>query len=119
MGSLLYEDGVYVNSGTALDIESSMLVFNGGGPGIDCGWDGTATVSMNCSLLYGNSSDCLVDQIGINGNLSADPLFCFMTEGDFSLRPESPMVTNPGCQPEAGWPTGCGPVVNRDRQAKK
>lgn len=115
VGSIFYGEGIYLDSGSSATIESCIIVFNGGGPGVDCGFDGTATVQMSCSDLYGNTDECILDQIGSNGNLSADPLFCYFEEGDFSLDPNSPVVTNANCALPGGWLVGCGPAFPRER----
>jgi len=64
-------------------------------------------VSLSCCDIYGNSGGdwvpCIADQYGINGNFSADPLFCDADVGDFTLRADSPCL--PGQHPDG---SDCG-----------
>lgn len=66
---------------------------------------GGAVVSLSCTDLHGNPVDwdpSIVDQQGINGNFSADPLFCDLDAGDLHVRWGSP------CLPSIS--AGCGLV---------
>ena len=49
-----------------------------------------------CCDIYGNAGgdwvDCIADQYGVDGNFSADPLFCDVTAGDLTLASESPCL---------------------------
>lgn len=64
-----------------------------------------ATCTFSCSDIYGNElgdyEDCLEGQLGIQGNISADPLFCDADAGDLHLTSESP------CGPDS---SACGPI---------
>jgi len=72
---------------------------------------------LACSDIYGNSGGdwfgCVADQLGINGNISLDPLFCDPDLGDFSLRNDSPCAPeNNDCGVLMGaWPMGCSTGV--------
>lgn len=67
--------------------------------------DAEATCTFSCSDIYGNQlgdyEDCLEGQLGIQGNVSADPLFCDAGAGDLHLASESP------CGPDS---SACGPI---------
>ncbi len=78
---------------------------------------GCTTVRLTCCNLFGNSggdwSDCLEDQLGMNGNFSADPLFCDPLNGELTLDADSPCL--PGNHPDGddcgligAWEHGCG-----------
>lgn len=60
-----------------------------------------------CSDIFANEggdwTGCIADQLGTNGNISADPLFCDEMAGDFRLRSDSPCL--PGSHPD-GWSCG-------------
>ncbi|MBD3335705.1 MAG: T9SS type A sorting domain-containing protein [Candidatus Eisenbacteria bacterium] len=66
-----------------------------------------------CLDCYGNAGgdyqDCLYDHNGINGNISADPLFCDLDDGDFHLADVSPCAPemNPACGFIGAYEVGC------------
>ena len=109
VGSIFYGEAIYVDSGSSVGIQSCVIAFNGSGPGVHCGYYGTATVQLTCSDLFDNADECILDQIGTNGNLAVDPKFCSFDEGEFSFYPDSPVVTNADCLRPGGWPVGCAP----------
>jgi len=51
---------------------------------------------LECCDLYGNAGGdwvgCIADQYGVDGNFSADPLFCDAPTGDFTLASNSPCL---------------------------
>ena len=70
-----------------------LLTFNGPGANlIYC--TGGGDPILTCSDIYGNEcgdwEGCIADQAGINGNFSADPLFCDWENGDFTVAEDSP-----------------------------
>jgi len=76
-------------------------------------------IHLSCSDLYGNAGGDWVgdvaDQLGVDGNISADPLFCDAAAGDFTLRSDSPCL--PGNHPDGAdcgligaLEQGCGVV---------
>ncbi|MBD3160747.1 MAG: hypothetical protein GF346_01270 [Candidatus Eisenbacteria bacterium] len=62
---------------------------------------GGGEVDLSCVDLFGNTGgdwvEEIADQYGVEGNFSLDPLFCGPTEGDFTLRADSPCL--PGNHP--------------------
>ncbi|MCK4305975.1 MAG: T9SS type A sorting domain-containing protein [Candidatus Eisenbacteria sp.] len=99
--------------------------FGGLGSAIDCSMDGT--IELSCCDIYGNAGGnwvgCIAGQYGINGNISEDPLFCDLPNGDFSLAADSPCAPfsppNPECDLIGFAGIGCAaqdvtaPVVQR------
>jgi Right handed beta helix region len=72
------------------------------------------TLDFACSDIYGNTSGDwdaygLEMLLGQNGNISADPLFCFPEFGAYNVEPDSPCA--PECNPVCGligaWPARC------------
>ncbi|MDH3198449.1 MAG: hypothetical protein OEO21_09440, partial [Candidatus Krumholzibacteria bacterium] len=63
------------------------------GPSVIC--DPGTILEFTCNNVYGNAGgdSCVADQIGINGNISLDPLYCDAASGDFTLRTSSPCLT--------------------------
>jgi hypothetical protein len=81
-------------------LEHCIVYGNVGRNAVDCWFD--SSVSASCTNIFGNIGgdwvDCIADQANLDGNLSADPLFC--GPDDFTLQADSP------CAPPG--PTGCG-----------
>ncbi|MCK4632235.1 MAG: DUF1565 domain-containing protein, partial [candidate division Zixibacteria bacterium] len=87
--------GIYVAaSDTVASVRYSLIVFNGDGSAVVC--DSAAAPVFKCTDIYGNTGGdwvgCIADQAGIEGNLSADPLFCDTTGGEFGVRTDSPTL---------------------------
>ena len=80
--------GLTVGGGFA-KIENCIFAFGTHGPAIK--GQGCAT---GCTDIFGNVGgdwvDCVEGQNGINGNISADPLFCDHAQDDLSLDERSP-----------------------------
>ncbi|MBN2226550.1 MAG: VCBS repeat-containing protein [candidate division Zixibacteria bacterium] len=74
------------------------------------------TVNLSCCNIYGNTGGdyvgCLVGQEGINGNTSADPLFCNTANSDFHIKYGSPCApVNNSCHELIGALNYGGAVV--------
>ena len=95
-------------------VSRTIVAFGQGRPFL-CYFDGGRGF-FSCSDLFGNSAgdwvDCLAEQAGEEGNLSADPLFCDPDAGDFQLFSASPCapLNNPTCGRIGAWDVGCGSV---------
>ena len=63
-------------------------------------------VDFSCSDLLGNVPNAIIVQIGLDGNISADPLFCGGEDFEYYLTPESPCAMN---HSDCGG-MGCYPV---------
>jgi hypothetical protein len=91
--------------------DRTIVAFGTTGEAVRC--DGTTTVALSCCDVFGNEGGDWVgsisDQYGINGNISADPLFCNPGIGDFTLHANSPCApdSNPDCGLIGAWPVGC------------
>ncbi len=87
-------------SGNALALGSS-IVSGSAGRAFACG--GGGALSISCTDAWDNAegdwTDCAADQLGVNGNFSANPLFCYAAGGNFGLAAGSP------CAPEGN---SCG-----------
>ena len=72
------------------------------------------TASLSCCDIYGNAGGdwvgAIAEQLGINGNICLDPLFCDPTALDLTLHADSPCAAenNPECGLIGAWPEGCG-----------
>ncbi|RLA04570.1 MAG: hypothetical protein DRQ54_09355, partial [Gammaproteobacteria bacterium] len=100
------------NQANLITIENSIIAYGTGPQAAYCTTPGSFDIS--CSNVFGNEggdySDCLSSGEGINGNISADPLFCDAAAGDYHLQPESEcQAANNTCGVTIGAQTGtCG-----------
>jgi Right handed beta helix region/Dockerin type I domain len=96
--ALYYGAGVYINTSNDVIFENCIIAFSNYGAAIFGG-----NVELSCCNLYGNDGGdwdaSIPGQLGINGNISADPVFCDTSSGDFNLAPHSPCgpFVHPSC----------------------
>jgi len=87
--------GIMVAANSHPSIQDCIIAFNNVGSGIDV-HDTGSTVSVICSDVHGNEdggyTGHIEDQTGLNGNIDADPMFCDLESGDFSLTDISPCL---------------------------
>lgn len=96
-----------------ITIERSIIAFGTSGESIFLGVSGEADLS--CCDFFGNAAgdwvEPFADQLGINGNLCADPLFCPGADEELLLREDSPCAPfsppNADCDRIGAWPVGC------------
>jgi predicted outer membrane repeat protein len=97
-----------LHSNSAPQLSSTIVAGDAIGPGISCA-DGSCNPVLLCCDIYGNAggdwTGCIADQFGVDGNFSADPLFCDVMSGDLTVEDCSPCL--PGNNP-LGAPCGCG-----------
>ncbi len=99
-------------------IDRTVIAFGEGGGAVDGG-----NPLLSCCDFYGNLGGdwvgVIAGQCGLNGNISADPLFCHPGEGDYRLDSTSPCLFGPcgwigaydqGCWGEAPRITAVGDV---------
>ncbi len=95
-----------LKSGTKL-IENNIIAYSTYGGGIRC--ESIATFELRNNLAWsnigGDGNGLCTDWTSTNDNLAADPLFCDMNAGDYSLAENSPALTHP-----AG-PIGAFPIA--------
>lgn len=89
--------------------ENCIIAFNQG-TAVEC----FSGFQFTCSDIYGNSegdwTGCIADQVGVNGNLHEDPLFCDADSDDWTLRSDSPCAPSGDCGLIGALDVGCGPV---------
>lgn len=73
-------------------------------------------VTGGCNVFWLNSAPETFDSpvaVGVNDNISADPLFCSPASGDFTLQATSPAAPGDpsGCGLRGACPVACGPVA--------
>lgn len=89
-------------------------IIAGGQDGIQCTAPNAGPVVFACNDVWStrrNYTGC-ADQTGINGNISADPLFCDTSASDYDLTAGSPAATAI-CGLMGSQPVGCGPTSAR------
>jgi hypothetical protein len=98
---------------SAPTLDHTIIAYEVNGAAIYCHL--SAVVTLTCCDLYGNERGdwvgCIENQLGVDGNISADPLFCDPKIGDLTLSEDSPC--NPdafqkGCGLIGAWPVACG-----------
>lgn len=95
-------------------LHNTIIAFSTEGEAVWC--DELSTVTFTCCDVYGNaggdSTDCIVDQFGVNGNIGEDPLFC---EDCLYLQDCSLCLEGFGCGQIGAYGVGCpcggGPSV--------
>ncbi|MEA3409806.1 MAG: hypothetical protein U9Q95_05610, partial [Candidatus Eisenbacteria bacterium] len=107
--------GLYCGDTSSATLTNCIIAFGGdASSAVKCGGAGSAALSA--SDVYGNGGgdwvDCIAGQGTVNGNFSADPLFCHAELGDLTLHANSPCL--PGNHPDGGdygligaWGVGC------------
>ena len=106
------DGAIYMRGGGNTDIDNSLIAYAVSSGGIYLADDGT-TATVTCCDVYGNAGGdylgALPDQTGINGNISADPLFCDPAAGDFTVATGSPCLPeNNDCGVQMGaYGEGC------------
>lgn len=99
-----------------LTIENTVIAYGVAGEAVqsaDFGWK----TYVSCSNFYGNEGGDWVgevaDQVGVDGNISADPLFCNAQLNDFHLNENSPCApdANPECGLIGAWPVACSDPI--------
>ena len=96
------------------DIDHTILAF--GSVGYATASTATTDIRFTCSNIYGNTrgdwSGYIADQLGVDGNISLDPLFCLDANPPlpYGIDEESPCrpTFNPTCGLVGYYPVGCG-----------
>ena len=99
-------------------LQNTIIAATHVGPALVSYPGGSAFALLTCCDLHGNAGGDWVgeiaDQFGIDGNISADPLFCNPEMGEFTLAEDSPCAPftppNEECDLIGARPIGCGPT---------
>ncbi len=105
--------GLYVQ-GESPDISSNIIAYNTGGSSFA---NGVAVIAppalLNCNDVFSNEGtnySGIDDPTGSDGNISADPEFCDMAEGNYNVGSDSPCHADNsgGCGLIGAFGDGCG-----------
>lgn len=109
---------IEVQDGGSLLVENSILAFaaSSWAPATPIVCHGApARVEIRCTDIHGNQGGdwvgCAIGMEGVDGNFSADPLFCSVANEDYSLQADSPCAeeNSGGCGLIGARGTGCTP----------
>jgi hypothetical protein len=100
--------GCYYANGQYDTLSNCILSFSTQGEAVYCD---AGHVVMSCCDVYGNAGGdyvgCIAGELGVNGNFSADPLFCYPDGDDFYLHWTSPCIDTLGCGQVGALGPGC------------
>jgi len=105
--------GMSCLSGSSPLLTSCIIAFSETREAVFC-YDESCEPVLTCCDVYANAGGdwvgCIADQFGVNGNFSADPMFCDPDNGNFMLYEWSPCAPdNNDCGVLIGaYPVGCG-----------
>ena len=92
--------GIYCNQFATPTLENTVIAYSEARAAIWCE-DEWSAPTLTCCDIYGNTggdwTECIAEQQGTHGNLSAAPRFCDAPSGDFTLEDCSPCL--PGNHP--------------------
>jgi hypothetical protein len=105
--------GLWAGPLCSVTLENTLIAFGVAGEAALCVENET---QFACCDLHGNAGGdwvgSIAEQYGLNGNISADPLFCDPAQGDYRIEAGSPCAPfsppNPDCALIGAWPVGCG-----------
>jgi predicted outer membrane repeat protein len=103
---------VYLRNNSSPDFDSCILAFGYLGASMARYADDCNPTLVCTDIWYnefGDYPDFIADQLNVNGNFGADPLFCNAGIGNLYLRGDSPcaMVNNSECGQVGALPVGC------------
>jgi hypothetical protein len=108
-----FGSATYLTEYSTVALENTIIAFGLDGRPVGCSYPGTSATAICCDV-YGNADgdwvDCLEGQLGTDGNICEDPIFCDASGGDLRLQEMSPCAAenNPLCGQIGAWPVGCG-----------
>ena len=114
--------GLYMHDSFIFLVEKSIIANSAGGGAVGC--TAATTPFFSCTDIFGNTggdwTGCIAGLGSANGNFSADPLFCDVSNDNYGLDSESPAAPGgmPGnCGLIGALPVSCGLIAVTDRAA--
>jgi hypothetical protein len=107
--------GIHLSSRASATIENTIIAFNVNGASVNCDTTfGVSEATLFCCDVFSNDggdwAGCLEGQLGSDGNISEDPLFCDLDGDNLLLQSGSPCV-NDSCGVIGQGEVGCAPKV--------
>jgi predicted outer membrane repeat protein len=104
--------GIHVEPASGATLTQTIIAFGIEGEAIAC----TGGVTITCSDLFGNPGGdwvgCIAGQLGVSGNIAADPLFCHTDVGDLTIADSSPCApAQSACGLIGAFGAGCQVAV--------
>jgi hypothetical protein len=107
---------LYLEVSSAVVLDNCILAFGGTGVALAC--EPGSSASLACCDLFGNEggdwTGSIAGQLGMSGNIRADPLFCDPGAFDYRLASNSPCAPfsapNAECDLIGAHEVGCGPI---------
>lgn len=107
-------------SATPMTVSNTISAFNTGGAAAN-GINTTDAATLSCNNVFGNDSanyGGVADPTGSDGNISLDPMFCNVEDGDYRVSTDSPCApaNSGGCGLIGALEASCGstPVEESD-----
>lgn len=104
----------------AATVDHCLIAYNPGNTSVACGMNGT--IDIACCDIFGNGADwvgCIASQLGTDGNICEDPLFCSPVphdDEDWSISGDSPCAPSGSeCGLIGAAGVGCGPTPAEGR----
>jgi len=105
---------IFLDENATLEMSRSIIALNASGQAITV-TDADYIPMLTCNDIYGNPGGdwvgCISDLLGVEGNISADPLFCDVDKAltPLTIAAESPCApqNNPDCGLIGARPVGC------------
>jgi predicted outer membrane repeat protein len=104
---------LYCRNNSSPSVQKSILAFGSGRPAVERYETTNNNPTFTCCDLYGNPAGdwagFIAGQLGVSGNISADPLFCNRAGNNLCLSGESPCApgNNAACGLIGALPVGC------------
>ncbi len=99
--------GVYFEAASAGTVSMCIVSGTQGGPGVRCD---SGAPTIGCCDVFGNDGYIVGGTDG-GGNFSEDPMYCWRTEGAYSLQEGSPCIARHGCGGIGALGQGCSQQV--------
>lgn len=111
--SAAYGSGLYCGYASAPVLTRTIITQGGEGQAIH---GSPEAITLECCDIYDNAGgdwvDAIADQLGENGNISLDPMFCDAGSDEYTIHAQSPCAPgsypNPECDLIGAWPVDCG-----------
>jgi hypothetical protein len=107
--------GINFDDSTSLSLERCIIAFSEKGAAVDKNVVYEIDITTFCCDFYGNEggdwTGIVSGEVGINGNISQNPLFCDSDGGDYRLCLDSPCWDTDSCGTIGAYEAGCSTSI--------